>query len=187
VEKTYPCLVSFLELEDGRTIAAADGADEIKPAADGKSVTAIWRRWVVPGTKAGDLVDAGLVSEVTWTLQGNSLRRVESLTASKALNVRRLWLAIPSRYDHLQTSYLQGVRIDRLISEERTLEVRVKSSDLPFEISVYAAGNDPLGRGDRGPLPMHLILQTKSFSLRPAVPRDWELSLTSYEAQNSRW
>jgi hypothetical protein len=180
VEKIYPCLIPFLELGDGKTIAAADGADEIKPTADGKSVTAVWRRWVVPGAKAGDLVDAGLVSEVTWTLRGNSLLRTESLTSSKALNVRRLWLAIPSRYDHFETSYVQGARIDRLISEEKTLEVQVKNSDLPFEISAYATGNDPLGRGDRGPLPIHLILQTKSFSLSPAVPVHWELSLTAY-------
>jgi len=186
VEQIYPCLVPFLELEDGRTIAAADGADEIKPAADGKSVTAVWRRWAVPGTKTGDLLDVGLISEVTWTLQGNRLRRVESLTVSHPLNVRRLWLAIPSRYDHLETSYFQGARIDRLVSEGKSLEVQISNSDWPFEISAYAAGNDPLGRGDRGPLPMHLILQTKSFSLRPAVPRNWELSLTSYEAQDSR-
>jgi len=52
------------------TIAAADGADDIKPAADGKSVTAVWNRWVVVGDNAGVLVDPGLVSEVTWTLQG---------------------------------------------------------------------------------------------------------------------
>jgi len=45
VEKIYPCLVPFLELEDGRTIAAADGTDEIKPSSDGKSVTSVWRRW----------------------------------------------------------------------------------------------------------------------------------------------
>lgn len=180
VEKIYPCVVPFLELEDGRTIAATDGADEIKPAADGKSVTAVWRRWVVPGANAGDLADAGLVSEVTWSFQENSLRRAESLTASKALNVHRLWLAIPSRYDHLETSSVQGVRIDRMTSHERTLQVQVKSSDVPFEISVYATGNDPLGRGDRGPLPMHLILHAKGFSLTPAVPRHWELSLTAY-------
>jgi hypothetical protein len=179
VEKIYPCLIPFLELGDGKTIAAADGADEIKPAADGKSVTAVWRRWVVPGAKAGDLVDAGLVSEVTWTLRGNSLLRTESLTASKALNIRRLWLVIPSRYDYFETSYVQGARIDRLISEEKTLEVQVKNSDLPLEISIYATGNDPLGRGDRGPLPLHLILQTKSFSLTPAMPAHWELSLTA--------
>jgi hypothetical protein len=180
VEKIYPCLIPFLELEDGKTIAAADGADEIKPAADGKSVTVVWRRWVVPGAKTGDLVDTGLVSEVTWTLHGNTLQRVESLTASQSLNVRRLWFAIPSRYDHLETSYPQGARIDRLTLEEKMLEVQVKNSDLPLEISAYATGNDPLGRGDRGPLPIHLIFQAKSFSLTPAKPIRWELSLTAY-------
>jgi len=180
VEKIYPCLVPFLELEDGRTIAAVDGADDIKPSTDRKSVTALWSRWVVVGAKPGELVDPGLVSEVTWTLQGNTLRRVESLTAAKALNVRRLWLAIPSRYDHLQTYYLQDARIDRLISEGKTLEVQVKNSNLPFDISAYSTGNDALGRGDRGHLPIHLILQTKSFSLTPANPKRWELSLTSY-------
>jgi hypothetical protein len=180
VEKIYPYLVPFLELDDGKTIAAADGADEIKLAADGKSVAVVWRRWVVPGTKAGDFVDAGLVSEVTWTLHGNTLTRAESLTSSQPSNVHRLWLAIPSRFDRLETSYLQGARIDRLISEETTLEVQVDNSDLPFDISGYAAGNDPLGRGDRGPLPLHLILQTKNFSLTPAVPKHWELSLITH-------
>jgi len=180
VEKIYPCLIPFLELEDGKTIAAADGADEIRPAADGQSVTAVWRRWVVPGAKPRDFVDAGLASEVTWTLQGNRLLRAESLTVSQPLKVRRLWLAIPSRYDHFETSYLQGARIDRLTSEEKTLEVQVKNSDLPLEISAYATGNDPLCRGDRGPIPIHLILQSKSFSLTPAMAMHWELSLTAY-------
>jgi hypothetical protein len=180
VEKIYPYLVPFLELDDGKTIAAADGADEITPAADGKSVVVVWKRWVVPGTNAGDFVDAGVVSEVTWTIHGNTLTRVELLTSSRPLNVHRLWLAIPSRFDHLQTSYLQGARIDRLNSQETTLEVQVNSSDLPFEISAYATGNNPLGRGDRGPLPLHLLLQTKSFSLTPAAPKHWELSLTTH-------
>jgi len=179
VEKLYPYLVPFLELDNGKTIAAADGADEIKPAADGKSVRVVCRRWVVPGGKAGDLVDAGLISEVTWTVHGNSLWRVESLTSSQPLNVHRLWLAIPSRYNHIETSYLEGARVDRLVSEEKTLAVQVKNSDILLEISTYATGNDPLGRGDRGPLPLHLILQSKSFSLTPAVPKRWELSLTS--------
>ena len=180
VEKLYPCLVPFLELEDGRTIAAVDGADDIKPAADDQSVTAVWNRWVVVGDKAGVLVDPGLVSEVTWTLQGNALQRKESLTASKPLNVRRLWLAIPSRYDHLETLYLQGARIDRLISEDKTLEVKVTNSNLPIEVSAYATGNDPRGRGDREPLPIHLIFQAKNFPLTPAMPKHWELSLTTH-------
>jgi hypothetical protein len=180
VEKLYPCLVPFLELEDGRTIAAVDGADDIEPAADGKSISAVWNRWVVVGAKAGVFVDPGLVSEVTWTFQRNSLQRAESLTASKSLDVRRLWFAIPSRHDHLETDYLQRTRVDRLISEGKTLEVQVKNSSLPFEISAHATGNDPLGRGDRGPLPMHVIFQTKSFSFTAAEPKHWELSLTAY-------
>src|ERR1700675_3414140 len=163
VEKIYACLVPFLELEDGRTIAATDGADEIKPAADGKSVTAVWRRWAFVGAETGDLVDPGLVSEVNWTLEGKTLRRKESLTASKTLNVRRLWLAISSRYDHLETLYVKGARIDRLFSESQTLAVQVKDSTWPLEISAYTTGNAPLGRGDRGPLPLHLILQTKGL------------------------
>ena len=179
VEKIYPCFVPFLELEDGRTVAAADGADEINLSADGKSLTAIWKRWVVVGTKAGDLVDPGLVSEVNWTLEGKTLRRKESLTASKTLNVQRLWLAIPSRYDHLETLYVKGARIDRLFSEGQTLAVQVKDSTWPLEISAYTTGNAPLGRGDRGPLPLHLILQTKGFTLIPAIPRNWELVLSA--------
>jgi hypothetical protein len=179
VEKIYPCFVPFLELEDGTTVAAADGVDEINLSADGKSLTAIWKRWVVVGTKAGELVDPGLVSEVNWTLEGKTLRRKESLTASKTLNVRRLWLAIPSRYDHLETLYVKGERIDRLFSEGQTLAIQVKDSPWPMEISAFTTGNAPLGRGDRGPLPLHLILQTQGFTLIPAIPRNWELVLSA--------
>ena len=180
VEKIYPCLVPFLELEDGRTIAAADGTDEIRPSSDGKSVTSVWRRWVVVGANAGVLVDPGLVSEVKWTLEENTLRRKESLTASKSLSVRRLWLAIPSRYDHVETSYLEGARIDRLSSDGKTLAVQVKESSWPLEISAYATGNTPLGRGDRGALPLHLLIQTKSFTLMPGISAQWEISLSAY-------
>jgi len=60
------------------------------------------------------------------------------------------------------------------------LELRVKNSDLSIGISAFATGNDPLGRGDRAPIPIHLILQMKSFKLTPAIPKHWELSLTRY-------
>jgi hypothetical protein len=179
VEKIYPCLVPFLELADGRTIAAADGADDILPSGDGQRVAAIWRRWVVVGGKAGELEDPGLTSEVTWTFEGNTLRRTESLTSSKTINVRRLWLAIPSRYDHLETSYQKDARIDRLVAEGKTLEVQVKEASWPFKISAFATGDDPLGRGDRGPIPIHVILQTPSFVMTSATRQHWELSLTT--------
>jgi hypothetical protein len=179
VEKIYPCLVPFLELEDGRTIAAVDGADEITPAADGKSVTAVWRKWVVAGSKAGEMVDPGLVSRVTWSLEGASLDRVESLIASKPLKIRRLWLAIPSRDSHFETVELGNARIERLTANGTTLDVQVKHSDWPVQISAYATGDDSLGRGDRGSIPLYLALESKSIFLRPGSPESWEITLST--------
>jgi len=179
VEKICPCLVPFIELEDGRTIAAVDGADEIKPRADGKSVTAVWRSWVVAGAKAGETVEPGLVSEVTWSLEGDSLDRVESLVASKPLKIRRLWLAIPSRHSHFETVELGNARIERLTSNGTTLDVQVKHSDWPVQISAYATGDDSLGRGDRGPIPLYVILESKSIFLSPGTPESWEITLST--------
>lgn len=180
VEKIYPCLVPFLELEDGRTIAPVDGADEIRPATDGKSVTAVWKRWVVAGSTAGETVNPDLVSEVTWFLQGTSLHRLESLTASKPLKVRRLWLAIPSRNSHIETVEVSGTRIDRLTSNGTILDVQVKHSDWPVQISAHATGDDPLGRGDRGAIPLHLVLESKNISLVPGAPERWEITLSAH-------
>lgn len=178
VEKIYPCLVPFLELEDGRTIAAVDGADEIRPSADAMSVTAVWKRWVVAGTKAGEFSDEGLVSEVTWSLQGETLHRVETLTAAKPLKVRRFWLVVPSRYDHLETLEADGHRIDRLTSKAGTLDVEVKS-DWPVHISAVATGDSTLGRSDRGPIPLQLILESKEISFTPGAPEKWEIILST--------
>jgi hypothetical protein len=178
VEKIYPCFVPFFELEDGRTISPADGADEIRPAPDGKSVAAVWKRWAVAGSKAGETVDSALVSEVTWSLQGNSIHRVESLIASKPLKIRRLWLAIPTRNNHLETLEVSGARIDRLTSNGVTLDVQVIHSDWPFQISAYATGDDSLGRGDRGPLPLHLILESTNVSLKQGTAGSWDIALS---------
>ncbi len=179
VEKLYPCLVPFLELEGGTTIAAADGADEIHPSSDGKSVTAAWSRWVVVGAKAGETIDPGLVTEVTWSLTRNGLRRSEVITPSKAVMVRRLWMAVPTRSDRIKTSVVDNLRSDRLISKEGTLDVRVLHSDWPLQISAFATGDDPLGRGDRGPLPLHLILETtKNLSFAPGAPRRLDIELS---------
>jgi hypothetical protein len=180
VEKIYPCLVPFLELEDGRTIAAVDGADEINPAADGQSLTAVWKRWVVTGSKAGETVDPDLVSEVKWFFQGNTLHRVESLTASKPLKVRRLGLAVPSRNTHIENLELSGVRTDRLTSNGVTLDVQVKHSDWPLQISAFATGDDSLGRGDRGTIPLHLVLETRNISFAPGIAESWEITLSAH-------
>jgi hypothetical protein len=180
VESIYPCLAPFLEMGDGRTIAAVDGADEIRPAADGMSITAVWKHWVVAGAKAGQPADKGLISEVTWSLRGNTLHRMESLTSSKLLRVRRLWLAVPSRYGRLETLEMGSHRLDRLISDAGTLEVQVGQSDWPVQISAFATGDSPLGRSDRGPIPLQLILESRDISLSPGVPKKWELTLLAH-------
>jgi len=152
VEKIYPCLVPFLELEDGRTIAAVDGADEIKPAADGMSVTAVWKRWVVAGAQAGQPRDEGLISEVT-VIAGQCASPHGVMTSSKTLTVRRLWLVVPSRYSRLETSRDRWPPLDHIISDEgigRTGE----ASGLAGADLLVGNGGRPLGRSDRGPIPL---------------------------------
>jgi hypothetical protein len=180
VEQIYPCLVTFLEMENGRTIAPVDGADDIRPAEDGKSVTAIWKHWAVLGTKTGETVDPDLVSQVTWSLQGNTLHRVETLRSSKGMTVRRLWLAIPSRESHLETLESDGARMDRLTSNGSSLDVEVKHTDWPLQISAYATGDDVLGRSDRGAIPLYLIFESRNISLSPGASERWEITLSAH-------
>jgi len=81
-------------------------------------------------------------------------------------------MAVPTPSDRIKTSILDNVRSDRLISKEGTMEVRVLHSDWPLQISALATGDDPLGRGDRGPLPLHLLLETtKNLSFAPSAPK----------------
>ena len=60
VEQIYPSLTPFIELADGRTAVAGDGADLIEPAKDGRSLRARWTRWAVVGTPSGKVQDIGL-------------------------------------------------------------------------------------------------------------------------------
>src|SRR5260370_6266428 len=48
-------------------------SDEIAPAADGKSLRVVWRRWAMIGSKAGQLVDPHIVrsEEHTSELQSH--------------------------------------------------------------------------------------------------------------------
>jgi len=179
VEQIYPCFISFLELEDGRVIAAADGADEIRPTPDGSSVTATWERWVVPGSKAGETVDPGITSTVTWSVDEGTLAREETITATKRVGVKRLWMAIPTRADQLSTSFSGGTRSDRLTSAEGTVEIRVAASTLPIFISTLATGDTNLGRGARGAIPLHLKLQSGNIVLDRDHVLRWRIEVTT--------
>jgi len=179
VEQIYPCFVPFLEMEDGRVIAAADGADEILPALDGSSVTATWERWVVPGGRAGETVDPGITSRVTWSVEKGTLARDEILTATNPVGVKRLWMAIPSRADHLTTSFSDAARSDLLATAEGTIEIRVAASNLPIFISALATGDSQLGRGARGAIPLHLELRSGHTILDRDHPLRWRIEVAT--------
>jgi hypothetical protein len=176
VEQVYPSLVPFVELADGRVLAAADGADEVEPSADGKSLRAVWRRWAAVGGKPGQLEDPHLTSEVVWRIEGAALVREETLKASADVTLRRWWVAVPTTAARSEVMFDAGRRVDLLTSDEGALEVSA-SADWPFNVSLAAAGNGPLGRGARGPVPLHLVYESRGLKLAAGKEARWRITL----------
>ena len=87
VEQIYPVLTPYVELADGRTVVATDGADVIEPSADGLSLRVRWNKWAVVGTPSGKVQDVGLVSEVVWAIENGTLTREETLSSKQGLLV----------------------------------------------------------------------------------------------------
>jgi hypothetical protein len=179
VERLVPALVPFLELEDGRTIVAADGADTIVPSADGRGVRAIWNQWAVVGGKAGERVEPGLQSEVEWALDGDTLVRTERLTAARPLRVKRWHVIVPSSGDRSTTATQNGVRTDTIDGVDGRLTVSVPRLDWPAIWTVRATGNTADGRGTHGAIPLHLEIDSRDLVLEPGTPRSWILRLSS--------
>lgn len=175
VEQVYPSLVPFLELADGRTIVATDGADEIEPGVNGKSLRVVWRRWALVGSKAGQLVDPQIMSEVVWHLNGETLTRDETLRSAKAVTVRRWWVAVPTTAD--RDEMLTGSqRWDHFPAPESSLAVAAKA-DWPLEISLLATGDTASGRGARRPIPLHLVYESRDLRLAPNQDAHWRLTM----------
>jgi hypothetical protein len=178
VEQVYPSLVPFLELADGRVLAAGDAADEIYPGADGKSLRAIWRRWAVLGGKAGQLDDPHITAEVVWRLEGKTLTRDETLKSTEAMTAKRWWVAVPVTASTSQVEFNSGQRWDRMkVGDSTTLSIAA-TADWPLMISLKATGDGPLGRGARGPIPLHLIYEYRDLRLTPDKPGHWRIVLS---------
>ena len=176
VEQVYPSLSPFLELADGRVLVTGDGADEIEPGADGRSLRVVWKRWIVVGGKAGELVDPHITAEVIWHLDGRTLTRDETLKTTEAVTVKRWWMAVPGTAPTDQVEFKSGQRWDRMKSGGATLSVAA-IADWPLKISLTATGDGPLGRGARGPIPLHLIYESGNLQLEPGKPVHWRLTL----------
>jgi hypothetical protein len=176
VEQVYPSLVPFIELKDGRVLVAADGADEIEPAPDASTLRVVWRRWAVIGGKAGQPVEPHIKSEVVWHLDGDALTREETLTSTEALTLRRWWVAVPVTARRSEVRFAQGQRQELFPSDAGSLSVAA-TADWPLNVSLLATGDSPLGRGARGPVPLHLIYETHDLHLSAGKGARWSITL----------
>lgn len=179
VEQVYPSLVPFVELANGRTLVAADGADEIEPGTDGRSLRAVWRRWTALGTKSGQLEDPRVTSEVVWRLEGTTLTREETLKSSADVTFKRWRVAVPTTAARSEVLFEGGGRRDRFVSDDGALEVSA-TADWPLSISVQAAGGGALGRGARGGVPLHLVYEARDVSLKAGQAARWRITLKKY-------
>ena len=165
VEQVYPVLTAFVELADGRTVVATDGADVIEPAADGHSLRVRWTRWAVVGTASGKLQDVGVTSEVVWRIDNGTLIREETLSSKQPVSIRRWRLAIPTTHDQVETGVVNGVRVDSFRSDKGSLDVSFTNANFPVTTSILATGNSALGRGVHGAIPLHLVFEARDINV----------------------
>ena len=177
VEQTVPALVPYIELADGKVIVATDGADEIAPAGDARSLKAVWKRWAVVGGKSAQFLDAGLTTTVTWKIEGKTLTRTESIAASQPKTIRRFSVMFPSSGDRVSTTIAEGRRIDRFESSEGAVEVSVPNASTPLTAKISATANTALGKGSRSPVPMILQFEANDIEVKPATPLNWTVSI----------
>jgi hypothetical protein len=177
VEQKFPALVPFLELADGKTIIAADGADAIEPAPDGRGLRARWTRWAQVGAKPAEFVSPGLTSAVEWRLERSTLVRSEQLTSDRPLMVRRWAVAVPTTANRWTVETVGGARTDHFAGREGRLAVALTHSDWPYTISSLATEDTALSRGARGAIPSHLLIESRDLRLQPGISQSWTLSL----------
>jgi hypothetical protein len=175
VEQVYPSLVPFLQFSDGRTLVTTDGADEIEPGADGKSLRVVWRRWAQLNKKPGELIDPHITSEVVWRIDGATLTRDETLRSEEDVTLYSWWVALPSTLNldsRLSTSEEQ----DLLMGEGTGLLVKVEA-DWPVSRSSWAPGDGPLGKGARRAIPLHLIYESQYLRLPAHQALHWRMTI----------
>jgi hypothetical protein len=184
VEQLAPALVPHLALPDGRVLVASDGADEIHPDPGGRRLRALWRRWAVVGGEPARPVDAGLVSEVRWSIEDDTLVRSETIQARRRTPLRSFAVWVSSTGARVTTRLQGGRRLDRFEAQDGVLEVSLDRSSVPLAVSLEATGNGPLGRGARGGIPLLLkIASTKELAIAPGRPLAFTLRLRVVAAE----
>jgi hypothetical protein len=173
VERDVPALVPYLELADGRTIVAGDGADEIAASADARELRVVWKRWAQLGAKSGQLVDPGLTSEVRWTLSDSALERHETLTASAPIAIKNWRVVVPTTNTTAQTTDAGAL----LVGGHAPVRVTMTRPWPQVGATVQATGNSAMGRGARGAVPLHLVYEARDVRIAPGQPVTWQLTV----------
>ena len=177
VEQIYPSLVPYLALEDDRIVVASDGADEIEPSSDGRSMRIVWRRWALIAAKPGTLVDPHVTSEVTFRIDGSTLVREETLTASEPVTIRRWRFIVPTTAPRVAQRSNDTSKWMRFESPDGVLEVQPPTADWPVKETIVATGDSALGRGPRLGVPLHLVYDSQDIRLEPQRPVRWRIAL----------
>jgi hypothetical protein len=165
VEHVAPALTTFLDLADGRTLVAGDGADAIEPDPGGLAVTARWKRWAVVGARSGTREEPGVTSVVSWRLDGDRLVRTETLSADRAVTLRRVRIAVPLTGADVHDA--QGTFVAR--GREGTLRVSARFDGAPVAASIRRTEGAE-GRGARLGIPVHLVYDAADVAIAPDRP-----------------
>ena len=160
VEQVFPAGASHFEMPDGQVLIAGDSADEIVPSADGRSVRATWRRFVVKGGKTGTWVEPGFEVSNVWALVGSTLKRTETIKALRDVTIRKITFVLPT-------------------TREAVLEV-THGGDLALTLSRRTPSPDePLGRGARGAISSHPTYEAVDVQLKTSQSKHWDISLSA--------
>lgn len=210
VEQLLPALTPYLELEDGRTIAACDGADNLTPTSLNPynpktnsldrimAVNARWHRWSLinpektdddlPFGQAEHFIEPGLSTQVIWAPMGrDGLLRSETITASQPVLVRRLRMAFPTTADHLIPDEKKELpsNIYRFGGNQGILEFSASMQNVPFTETIQTNRSDsPLGKGTRAPIPLTLMLEATNITVTPDAPLNLNITLRLLSAAN---
>ena len=155
----------------------ADGADEINPSSDGRSLRVVWRRWALAGSKPGSLVDPHITSEVAFSINGTTLVREESLTATEPVTIRRWRFAVPTTAARIGQQSNESRKWTKLESQEGVLEVEKPTADWPLTETVVATADTRLGRGPRLGIPLHLVYESRDIRLEARRPVRWRFAM----------
>jgi hypothetical protein len=176
VEEVYPSFVPFLQLGDGKTYAASDGADSITPGADGRSLKFTNTKWAQIGSNSGQRFDNGLKSDVQFTSEGGKLVRRETVTATKAVDIKLWKFAFPTTASSATTVIKNGLQTFYLKGREGSTVVTFKVPD-GTAIRIVAAGDSKLGKGVLGAIPLHLVAEAENIKLNAGHQLSWEISV----------